>query len=104
MSWVRKRRSALADEFFGSYLCWRKACVDVRTAYWRWENCISQQRGLEFSIYLAALELEEYAASIHSDSAERLGALETLVAASLDVSRGEVARAAEQLASQTAER
>lgn len=75
MSWLTKRRSALADEFFESYLCWREACEDVRGAYRRWADCGPQQRGLGFAIYRAALEREELAAGIHSESAERLGAL-----------------------------
>ena len=44
MSWPTKRRSALADEFFESYLCWREACEDVRGAYRRWADCGPQQR------------------------------------------------------------
>jgi hypothetical protein len=39
------------------------------------QDCRPQQRGLGFAIYRAALEREEHAAGIHSDSAERLGAL-----------------------------
>jgi hypothetical protein len=30
MSWLLKRRSALADEFLESYVCWREASEDVR--------------------------------------------------------------------------
>jgi hypothetical protein len=75
MSWLGKRRSALADEFLESYVCWREACDDVRTAYRRWQACEPQQRGQGFATYRAALEREDYAASIHSASAERLGAV-----------------------------
>jgi hypothetical protein len=75
MSWLAKRRSAVADEFFESYLRWREACEDVRSAYRRWEDSKPQQRGLGYEIYRAALEREEHAAGIHCDSAERLGAL-----------------------------
>ncbi len=75
MTWLTDRRSALVDEFFVSYLRWREACEDVRSSYRRWAECKQHQRGLGFAIYHAALEREEHAASIHSDSAERLGAL-----------------------------
>jgi hypothetical protein len=36
--------------------------------------CNSQERGLGFATYRAALEREEYAARIHSNLTERLGA------------------------------
>jgi hypothetical protein len=75
VSWLLKRRSALADEFLESYVCWKEACEDVRTAYRRWTDCQPQERDLGFATYRAALEREELAASIHSDWAERLGAL-----------------------------
>jgi hypothetical protein len=75
MSWLKSRRSAIVDDVFESYECWREACEDVRTAYRRWADCKPQERGLGFAIYRAALEREEHAASIHSDLAERLGAL-----------------------------
>jgi hypothetical protein len=75
MSWLTKRRSAFADEFFESYLRWREACEDVRAAYGRWADCKPQQRGLTFATYRAALEREEHAASIHFNCSERLGAL-----------------------------
>ena len=75
ISWLRQRRSALADEFFESYLRWREACEDVRCSYRRWEDSKPQQRGLGFALYRAALDREEHAASMHSNSAERLAAL-----------------------------
>jgi hypothetical protein len=74
MSWLKDRRLALVDEVFESYECWREACEDVRSAYRRWADCKPQERGLGFETYRAALEREEYAASIHWDLAERLGA------------------------------
>src|SRR4051794_9807090 len=75
MSWLRNRRSALADEFIDSYVCWREACEDVRSAYGRWAGCQPQRRSLGFATYCAALEREERAATIHSEWAERLGAV-----------------------------
>jgi hypothetical protein len=74
MSRLTKRRSALADEFTESYVCWREACEDVGAAYRRWADGGPQQRTLGFATYCAALEREELAASIHSEWAELLGA------------------------------
>jgi hypothetical protein len=64
----------VADEFFDSYLRWREACEDLRTAYDRWHTCEPPQRFLAFDGYRAALDREERAAHTHSDLAERLGA------------------------------
>jgi hypothetical protein len=75
MRWLENRSSGLVDEFLESYLRWREACEDVRDSYRRWAECEQHQRGLGFAIYRAALEREEHAANVHSDSAERLGAL-----------------------------
>ena len=71
MSWLPKRRSASVDAFIDSYVCWREACEDVRTAYRRWLNCDAGERGLGFAAYRAALEREEHASSVHSVWAER---------------------------------
>jgi len=74
MGWPLKRRSASAEEFIESYVCWREACEDVRTAYRRWTNCKQGERGLGFAAYRAALEREEHASSVHSVWAQRLSA------------------------------
>jgi hypothetical protein len=66
MGWSLKRRSASADEFIESYVCWREACDDVRTAYRRWTTCNQSERALGFAAYRAALDREEHASSIHS--------------------------------------
>ena len=75
MSRLTEQRSAFADEFVESYVCWREACEDVRAAYERWVNCEPQQLDMGFATYRAALEREEHAASIYSDWTERLGAV-----------------------------
>jgi hypothetical protein len=66
---------SLADEFLESYVCWREACEDVRSAYEGWRKCQPPEGGLEFESYRAALDREEHAARIHSDWAERLRAV-----------------------------
>ena len=69
-----ERAASIADQFFDSYLRWREACEDLRTAYHRWHYCDPPQRFLAFDGYQAALEREERAASVHSHLAERLRA------------------------------
>jgi hypothetical protein len=77
MSWLEKRRpseSAVADDFLDSYVCWREACHDVRSAYQRWGKCEPPERALAFGSYRAALDREEHAARVHLDQTERLRA------------------------------
>jgi len=71
MGWLTRPRSAFADEFLESYVCWREACEDVRDAYRRWATCQPKDRRMGFATYRAALEREEHASSIHSDVAAR---------------------------------
>jgi hypothetical protein len=88
MSWVTRgirsqdqphratqRRSALTDAFVDSWVSWREASEDVRTAYRSWSECARPQRALAFASYRAALDREQQAASIHSDWAQRVSAL-----------------------------
>jgi hypothetical protein len=74
MNRTSKRPSALVDGFLDSYVWWREACDDVRTAYRSWSESKPPQRGLRFATYQAALDREEVAARVHSHWAERLGA------------------------------
>jgi hypothetical protein len=71
-----ERRSALADAFVDSWVDWREATEDVRAAYRWWSECARPQRALAFAGYRAALDREQHAASIHSDRAERIRALD----------------------------
>lgn len=41
-------RERIVDEFFESYLLWREACEDLRTAYEWWGRCASSQRIVGF--------------------------------------------------------
>jgi hypothetical protein len=67
-----KAVARVADEFFDSYLRWREASEDLRTAYEQWRSCEPSQRIFRFEAYRAALDREERAASLHSHLAERL--------------------------------
>ena len=69
-----KRIASIADEFFDSYLRWREACEDLRTAYERWGSCEPSQRIFRFEAYSAALEREERTARAHALRAEQLDA------------------------------
>jgi hypothetical protein len=68
-------RSALADAFVDSWVSWREASEDVRTAYRWWNDCPRPQRALAFAGHRAALDREQHAARIHADWAERVRAL-----------------------------
>lgn len=63
---------SLADEFIDSWVCWREACEDVRSAYRRWDDAASPQRALAFETYRAALEREEQAALVHAVWTDRV--------------------------------
>lgn len=73
--WRKPERIApIVDEFFDSYLRWREASEDLRTAYDRWGRCEPSQRIFEFEAYRAALDREERAARVHSQLAKQLDA------------------------------
>lgn len=71
-----ERSLSLVDEFLDSWVCWREACEDVRSAYERWGKCNLPQRGLTFASYRAALDREDQAARVHSVWTDRLRAAE----------------------------
>jgi hypothetical protein len=70
----RERAPEKRDELSESYVSWREACEDLRTAYELWSNCAPRQRILAFSWYRAALDREEDAAHVHSHLAQQLRA------------------------------
>ena len=65
---------SLVHEVLESYIYWAEACQDVRRAYRRWQDSKEPGRGIEFSLYSAVLDHEEYAAAIHSFRTARLHA------------------------------
>jgi hypothetical protein len=71
------RSRSLGHKFLGSWICWREACEDVRSAYERWRNCEAPERGLAFASYRAALDREDHAARIYSVWTDRLRAAES---------------------------
>jgi len=59
-------------ELRDSQVSWREASEDVGAAYRWWRECALRDRALAFELYRAALDHEQRAASIHSDSARRV--------------------------------
>jgi hypothetical protein len=78
MSLVKKATAAERPlpelELLDSWVLWREASADVRSAYRWWSECARPDRALAFAGYRAAVDREQHAASIHSDRAERLRA------------------------------
>jgi hypothetical protein len=62
-------------ELRDSEVSWREASEDVRAAYRWWRECPVRDRALAFELYRATLDHEQHAASIHSDSAQRVRAV-----------------------------
>ena len=65
---------SVVDGFLESWVRWREACADVRSAYESWGTCKSAQRPLAFAAYCAALDREEQAAGVYSVCTARLRA------------------------------
>jgi hypothetical protein len=63
---------SVTDEFIESYVRWREASEDVRTAHQHWAKCEPHGRRVAFAEYRAALDSEEHAARMYSDWTERL--------------------------------
>src|SRR5258705_5653176 len=63
---VAEGSPSLVDGFLDSWMRWREACEDVRSAHERWGNCETPQRGLAFASYRAALDREDHAARVYS--------------------------------------
>jgi hypothetical protein len=69
---AHERFQSLVGRMIDSWVCWREACEDVRSAYARWGQCKAAQRDLAFASYCAALEREDQAARVYSMHAERV--------------------------------
>jgi hypothetical protein len=69
---AKERFRSLVDGPIESWVCWREAREDVRSAYDCWGQCKAAQRALAFASYRAALEHEDQAARVHSMHVERV--------------------------------
>jgi hypothetical protein len=56
----------LVDEAMDAYVDWREACVAVSDAYQRWAQACSEDAGLAFGGYRAALDREERASRVYA--------------------------------------
>ena len=63
---------SLVDDFILSWVSWREACEDVRSAYECWQQCETAQLGLAFASYRAALDREDQAARVYSMRVDRV--------------------------------
>jgi hypothetical protein len=72
-----ERFRSLVDGLIESWVCWREACEDVRSAYDCWGQC-KTQRALAFASYCAALDREDQAARVYSMHMERVREAEGL--------------------------
>jgi hypothetical protein len=79
--WIQRRSvhqtapRRLVDEAMDRYVEWREASAEVGEAYGRWSNAPGGQGAVSFAAYTAALDREEWAATLYGaviDRAERL--------------------------------
>jgi hypothetical protein len=70
----------MADEFLESYVRWREASEEVRSADEHWRTCEPHERREAFECYRAALASEDHAARMHCHWTERLRAAEGISA------------------------
>jgi hypothetical protein len=79
---VRKR---LADEAIDRYVTWREASAEVGEAYGDWSRAPAAEAAASFAEYTAALDREEWAATVYRAVIEEamglFGAGQGLVAA-----------------------
>ena len=69
---AKERFRSLVDGLIESWVCWREACEDVRSADDRWGQGKAARRALAFASYCAAREREDQAARVHSMQVERV--------------------------------
>jgi hypothetical protein len=65
---------SITDEFLESYVRWREASEELRSAHEHWRTCEPHRRRGAFECYRAALDWEDYAARIHRHWTELLRA------------------------------
>ncbi len=70
----RSRRKREIDALIDQYVSWRERCAAVATAYQAWLTAEPKQRDLAFTMYSAALDHEEEAASAYQVAVARVAA------------------------------
>jgi hypothetical protein len=67
-----ERRRQYVDDMMDDYVSWRDACVAVAVSYDNWKCSTRWDRMLAFSVYVAALDREEQAATAYQRAVARV--------------------------------
>ena len=59
------RRRQYVDDMLDDYVSWREACAAVAVSYLSWKRADRHDQKLAFSVYVAALDGEEQAATAY---------------------------------------
>ena len=59
------RHRQYVDDMMDDYLSWREACAAVAVSYQNWKRSDRRDQKLAFSVYVAALDGEEQAATAY---------------------------------------
>jgi hypothetical protein len=62
----------LVDDVLDSYVEWREDAASAADAYTRWSSAPTDEKGLRFGAYTAALDQEQTAASAYAHSISEL--------------------------------
>ncbi len=62
------------DLMIDDYVSWREACADVVASYDRWKVAERREELLAFTVYVAALDREEWAAIAYQRAIEQVAA------------------------------
>jgi hypothetical protein len=69
---TRGRRRQYVDDMMDDYVSWRDACAAVAVSYENWKCSDRADKKLAFSVYVAALDREEQAASAYQRAIARV--------------------------------
>jgi hypothetical protein len=69
-----RRRKQIVDVLMDDYVSWREACAAVAVAYENWGCAERRDSTLAFSVYLAALDREEQAATTYQRDVAQVAA------------------------------
>jgi hypothetical protein len=64
-AFAKERRGQYVDELIDGYVSWREACAAVAVSYEKWTCSDRPDKKLAFSVYVAALDREEQAATVY---------------------------------------
>ncbi len=65
-------RGQIVDELIHDYVSWREACAVVAASYENWRCSDRPDKKLAFSVYVAALDREEQAATAYQLAVARV--------------------------------